>query len=74
MLLVFQILQILSGCLLIVLILLHAPKGSGLGAIGGAAQLFSSQSSAESGLNRLTYFIAGAFLVISIVIGLGWIK
>ena len=31
---------------LIVLVLLHSPKGDGIGAIGGQAQLFSSTKSA----------------------------
>jgi preprotein translocase subunit SecG len=71
LLLVFQILQVLSGALLVVLILLHSPKGAGLGGIGGAAQLFSSQSSAEAGLNKLTHSVAFTFILISILIGLG---
>lgn len=74
MVLALQIIQILSGVLLVILILLHAPKGAGLGGIGGAAQLFSSQSSAESSLNKLTYWVAGVFIAISMLIGLGIIK
>jgi preprotein translocase subunit SecG len=74
LLLIMQILQIASGVLLIFLILLHAPKGAGLGGIGSAAQLFSSQSSAEAGLNKLTHMVAGVFLVVSMLIGLGLIQ
>jgi preprotein translocase subunit SecG len=74
MVLALQILQILSGVMLIFLVLLHAPKGAGLGSIGGAAQLFSSQQSAESSLNKITYWTAGVFLVVSLLIGLGIIK
>lgn len=37
------IIQVLSAVLLIVLILLHSPKGDGIAAIGGASQMFSSQ-------------------------------
>ena len=47
--------QILSALLLIVLILLHSPKGDGIAAIGGASQLFSSQKSAESLLSPFCY-------------------
>lgn len=71
---ILQIFQILSGAFLIILILLHSPKGAGLGGIGGAAQLFSSQSTAESSLNTITYWVAGIFIAISIIIGLGIIK
>ena len=41
------IIQIISAVLLIIMVLLHSPKGDGLGAIGGAANLFTSQKSAE---------------------------
>ena len=51
MLLTFQIIQILSAFLTIVLILLHAAKGEGIGSIGSSAQMFSSVSSIEKGLN-----------------------
>ena len=54
-----------AAVLLIILILLHSPKGDGLGAIGGAANLFSSQKSAEKGLNRTTYIIGLVFLICS---------
>ena len=57
------ILQVISSVLLIVLILLHSPKGDGIAAIGGASQMFSSQKSAEKGLNKLTGIIAGIFIV-----------
>lgn len=40
------IIQIVSALLLIILILLHSPKGDGIAGIGGASQLFSSQKSA----------------------------
>ena len=36
-----------------ILVLLHSPKGDGVGAIGGQAQLFSSAKSAETTLNRV---------------------
>lgn len=74
MVLVLQILQVLSGVFLILLVLLHSPKGAGMGSIGGAAQLFSSQQTAESTLNKITYWTAGVFMLISFIIGLGIIK
>ena len=67
-------LQILSALLLIVLILLHSPKGDGIAGMGNAAQVFSSQKSAEKGLNRLTYIVAGVFIVCVFLLGFGLIK
>ena len=68
------ILQVISSVLLIVLILLHSPKGDGIAAIGGASQMFSSQKSAEKGLNKLTGIIAGIFIVCTFLLGFGIIK
>ena len=68
------IIQVLSAVLLIVLILLHSPKGDGIAAIGGASQMFSSQKSAEKGLNKLTAIIAIIFIVTVFVLGFGIIK
>ena len=68
------IIQVLSAVLLIVLILLHSPKGDGIAAIGGASQMFSSQKSAEKGLNKLTAIIAIIFVVTVFVLGFGIIK
>ena len=69
--LVLQIIQILSGCTLIFLILLHSPKGGGMGMFTSAAEMFSTQSSAEAGLNRVTYTVAIIFFVVSIILGTG---
>ncbi len=68
------ILQIISALLLIVLILLHSPKGDGIAAIGGASQMFTSQKSAEKGLNKLTYYVSAIFLICTFLIGFGIIK
>lgn len=68
------ILQVISSVLLIVLILLHSPKGDGIAAIGGASQMFSSQKSAEKGLNKLTGIIASIFIVCTFLLGFGIIK
>lgn len=64
-----QILQGGSALLIIVFVLLHSPKGDGLGAMGGAAQMFSSQKGAEAALNRTTAWIAGIFYVTSFILG-----
>jgi preprotein translocase subunit SecG len=58
---------------LIFLILLHSPKGDGLGGIGGQAQLFASTKSAETSLNRLTWILTVLFLGLTLVLSAGWI-
>lgn len=68
------VIQIVSALLLIILILLHSPKGEGIGGIGGASQLFTSQKSAETGLNKLTSYIAIVFIICTILLGFGIIK
>ena len=68
------IIQVLSAVLLIVLILLHSPKGDGIAAIGGASQMFSSQKSADKGLNKLTAIVAAVFVVCTFLLGFGIIK
>ena len=67
-------LQIISALLLITLILMHSPKGDGIAGIGNAAQMFSSQKSAEKGLNKLTYLVAGIFTICVFLLGFGLIK
>lgn len=69
MLAILQIVQIISGIIAILLILLHSPKGSGIAAIGDAAQLFSSQKSVESGLNKVTGIVSLVFIVSSLILG-----
>lgn len=66
---IFQYLQIITASLLIILILLHSPKGDGLASIGGASNLFSSQKGVEAGLNKLTTIVAIIFAFISFVLG-----
>jgi preprotein translocase subunit SecG len=63
-----------SGFGLIVLVLLHSPKGDGLGAIGGQAQLFNSTKSAETTLNRVTWILTVLFMGLTVILSAGWIK
>jgi preprotein translocase subunit SecG len=53
---------------------MHSPKGDGIAGIGNAAQVFSSQKSAEKGLNKLTYIVAGVFIVCVFLLGFGLVK
>ena len=66
--------QVISALLLIVLILMHSPKGDGIAGIGNAAQMFSSQKSAEKGLNKLTGMVARVFTICVFLLGFGIIK
>ena len=66
--------MVLSAILMIVLILMHSPKGDGIAGIGNAAQMFTSQKSAEKGLNKVTYIVGGIFILTTLLLGFGIIK
>ena len=66
--------ETVSAVLLIVLILLHSPKGDGIGGIGGASHVFASQKSAEKGLNKLTGIVCAVFIICTFLIGFGIVK
>lgn len=66
---ILQVLQALSAFVMIVLVLLHSPKGDGFGGLSGAAQLFSSQKGAESALNKTTTTVAALFFLVSFILG-----
>lgn len=68
-----QIIWAASAVLLIALVLLHSPKGDGIGGIGGQAQLFTSTKSAEKTLNRITWGLSITFIGLTIVLSAGWI-
>lgn len=63
-----------AAVLLVILILLHSPKGDGLGGIGGASHVFASQKSAEKGLNKLTAIVCAVFIICTFLIGFGIVK
>ncbi|RAI14417.1 MAG: preprotein translocase subunit SecG [Candidatus Melainabacteria bacterium] len=66
--------QFISAVLLILLVLLHSPKGDGIGGIGGASHLFSSQKSAEAGLNKLTMYVTIVFIICTFLLGFGIVR
>jgi len=70
---VVQVIWVISAVGLIVLVLLHSPKGDGIGAIGGQAQLFSSTKSAENTLNRVTWALTVIFLGLTVVLSAHWL-
>ncbi|HEY9709201.1 MAG TPA: preprotein translocase subunit SecG [Oculatellaceae cyanobacterium] len=70
---VTQIIWAVSAFGLIILVLLHSPKGDGIGGIGGQAQLFTSTKSAETALNRVTWVLAVIFIGLTVVLSAGWL-
>ena len=68
------IVSTITATFLIILILMHSPKGDGIGGIGGASHIFASQKSAEKGLNKVTGLFCAIFIICSFLIGLNIIK
>ncbi|MCP2732379.1 preprotein translocase subunit SecG [Limnofasciculus baicalensis] len=71
---VLHIIWAISALGLIVLVLLHSPKGDGIGGIGGQAQLFTSAKSAETALNRVTWILAVIFIGFTVILSAGWLS
>jgi preprotein translocase subunit SecG len=71
---IIQIIWALSALILVVVVLLHSPKGDGVGGIGGQAQMFTSTKSAEVTLNRVTWGLSIVFLGLSVVLSAGWLN
>ncbi|KOR34601.1 MULTISPECIES: preprotein translocase subunit SecG [Planktothricoides] len=68
-----EVIWTISAFGLVVLVLLHSPKGDGIGGIGGQAQLFTSTKSAETTLNRVTWTFAILFMGLTIILSAGWL-
>jgi preprotein translocase subunit SecG len=71
---IVHILWGISAVGLIVLVLLHSPKGDGLGGLGGQAQLFTSTKSAELTLNRVAWALTAIFMGLTVVLSAGWLN
>lgn len=64
-----------TGVLLIVLVLLHSPKGDGMGGLAASgSSMFSSASSAEATLNQLTWTCLAVFLSLAVILSAGWLN
>ena len=64
-----------SGMILILLVLLHSPKGGGMGGLAASgSSMFSSASSAEATLNRLTWICLAVFLSLAVILSAGWLS
>ena len=70
---IIEIIWSISAFGLMAMVLLHSPKGDGIGGIGGQAQLFSSTKSAESNLNRITWGLFLVFITLTIILSAGWL-
>ena len=63
-----------TGLLLIILVLLHSPKGDGMGGLAASgSSMFSSASSAEATLNRVTWTCLAIFLSLAVILSAGWL-
>ena len=64
-----------SGVLLIVSVLLHSPKGDGMGGLASSGgSMFTSARSAEDTLNRISWTLLSIFLGLAVVLSAGWLK
>ena len=67
-------LWMLSGVFLIISILLHSPKGDGLGGlVSGGGGMFTSARSAEATLNRISWTLMATFLSLAVLLSAGWL-
>ncbi|PZV09661.1 MAG: preprotein translocase subunit SecG [Leptolyngbya sp.] len=70
---ILKVIWMVSAVGLTALVLLHSPKGDGLGGLGGQAQLFTSTKSAETTLNRVTWTLTVLFMGLTVVLSAGWL-
>ena len=63
------------GIILMLLVLLHSPKGDGMGGLAASgSSMFTSASSAEASLNRATWICLAIFITLAIILSAGWLK
>ncbi len=64
-----------SGLVLILLVLLHSPKGDGMGGLAASgSSMFTSASSAEATLKKTTWTCLAIFLTLAVVLSAGWLE
>jgi preprotein translocase subunit SecG len=72
---VFTWIWLASGVLLVISVLLHSPKGDGMGGLASSgSSMFSSARSAEATLNRITWTLLSVFLGLATALSAGWLK
>ena len=63
-----------TGVVLVISVLLHSPKGDGMGGLAASgSSMFSSASSAEATLNRVTWTCLAIFLCLAVILSAGWL-
>ena len=66
---IFSWVWLASGVLLIISVLLHSPKGDGMGGLAASGgSMFSSARSAEQTLNRISWTLLAIFLGLAVVL------
>ena len=71
---VFTWIWLASGVLLMISVLLHSPKGDGMGGLAASGgSMFTSARSAEQTLNRITWTLLTLFLTLAVVLSAGWL-
>ena len=70
---ILKVIWMVAAVGLTAMVLLHSPKGDGLGGLGGQAQLFTSTKSAETTLNRVTWTLTVLFMGLTVVRSAGWL-
>ena len=66
---------ICSGLILILLVLLHSPKGDGMGGLAASgSSMFTSASSAEATLKKTTWACLAIFLSLAVILSAGWLE
>lgn len=68
--LLLLVIVFVSAVILVTSVLMHSPKGEGLGAIGAQARVFNTAKDMESGLTKFTGAVAAAFLISSLLLAL----
>ena len=64
-----------SGIFLIISVLLHSPKGDGMGGLASSgSSMFTSARSAEATLNRVTWTLLSIFLGLAVILSGGWLS
>lgn len=65
----------ISALLLIISILLHSPKGDGMGGLAASGgSMFTSARSAEATLNRISWTLLSLFMGLALVLSAGWLR
>ncbi len=65
---------VMSAVLLIITVLLHSPKGDGMGGLASSGgSMFTSARSAEQTLNRITWTLLLVFMALAVVLSAGWL-